>query len=135
MVAILVHWLIKKGSEPAFESRWRAMKVDPHAGLHREILARLDSTSPRGVASEDRFHTFSIGDPFYSTFINIGLWDSLESFDAAIGKYIPSARVCEQDGKRMRLLELEDFEFKLRERIVLEVIGTRGGDLPPADVQ
>lgn len=108
------------------------MTVDEHAGLHREILARLDKST--GAQGNGKFHTFSVGDPFYTTFINIGIWQDLKSFDAAIGKYIPDVKIEEKNGRRVQTVELEEFEFKLRERVVLEVIGSRGGELPPATV-
>lgn len=130
MVVILVHWLIRAGFEDRFVNRWRAMTVNEHAGLYREVLTRLDKSGNQ----EGKFHTFSVGDPFYSTFINIGVWKDLPSFDRAIGRYIPDVRVVEKDGRRIQTMELEEFEFKLRERVVLEVIGSRGGDLPAADV-
>jgi hypothetical protein len=74
MIAILVHWLIRPGFEQDFEQRWRAMTVDAHAGLYREILTTLEKPEPASPSSDDRFHTFSVGDPFYTTYINIGLW-------------------------------------------------------------
>lgn len=116
--------------EPQFRDRWRSMTVSPDSGLYREILARLDPEPP-----DAKFHTFSIGDPFYTTFINIGLWRDLESFDKAIGKYIPEAQTVEKDGRQKHTIELEAFEFKLRERVVLKVIEDRGGQLPPASLE
>jgi len=130
MVVILVNWLIRHGFEDAFEERWRKMTVESHSGLYRELLTRLDKAGQQ----EGKFHAFSLGDPFYSTFINIGIWNDPASFDAAIGKYIPDVKIVEEDGRRKQTVELDEFEFKLRERVVLEVVGTRGGDLPPADV-
>ncbi len=92
MVVILVHWLIKKGREEEFKVRWKErMTVPSGSGLYREILTRLDP-DPKGQSSDPKFHTFSLGDPFYSTFINIGIWESVEHFDEAVGKkYIPEA--------------------------------------------
>ena len=132
MVVILVHWLIRPGHEESFAERWRAMTVDEHAGLHREILTRLDKSDT--AQGNGKFHTFSVGDPFYSTYINIGIWQDLQSFDAAIGKYIPDVKIEEKGGRRVQTVEIEEFEFKLRERVVLEVIGSRGGELPAATV-
>jgi hypothetical protein len=133
VVVVLVHWLIRPGLENKFEDRWRAMTVDAHAGLYREILTSLEK-SREEPQSSDKFHTFSIGDPFYTTYINIGMWENLESFDAAIGKYIPEAKIEERDGRRFQTVELEEFEFKLRERVVLTVIDSRGSQLPAATV-
>lgn len=127
MVVILVHWLITKGMEYKFESRWKQMTIDKASGLYREILTKIHER-----ASNPRFHTFSIGDPFYSTFINIGMWESVEAFDRAVGKYIPEAAIIEKDGRQKYTIELEEFEFKLRERVILEVVSDRGGQLPQA---
>lgn len=103
-------------------------------GAVPRILTTLEIPEPANPSSDDRFHTFSVGDPFYTTYINIGLWRDLESFDSAIGKYISKVKVEEKDGRRVQTVELEEFEFKLRERVVLKVIGSRGADLPPPDV-
>jgi hypothetical protein len=130
MVVILVHWLIFPGKEKDFEARWKTMTVPNGVGLYREILTELDREP-----ANPRFHTFSLGDPFYSTFINIGVWESVEHFDKAIGKYIPEAVVVEKpDGRQTYSIELESFEFKLRERVVLKIISDRGGQLPDAQL-
>jgi hypothetical protein len=129
MVVILVHWLIKKNSEAEFEARWHQMTVDKGSGLYREILTTLD---PEPMDS--KFHTFSVGDPFYSTYINIGIWESVFHFDTAIGKYISNPEVVEKNGRKKYSIELEAFEFKLRERVVLKVVSDRGQALPPAQL-
>ena len=105
------------------------MSVPGGAGLYREILTSLDTEPP-----DSKFHTFSVGDPFYSTFINVGIWNSLEEFDAEIGKRIPKAELFEKDGRKKYTITLEDFEFKLRERVVLKVIADRGSQLPNAEM-
>lgn len=130
MVVILVHWLIKTGMEDAFQARWKQMSVGPGSGLFREILTKIDVGQ-----ADPKFHTFSLGDPFYSTFINIGMWESVEAFDHAVGKYIPEAQIVERHGRQKLTIELEDFEFKLRERVILEVVSDRGGQLPKAALQ
>jgi hypothetical protein len=67
--------------------------------LFREILTKIDV----GPANP-KFHTFSLGDPFYSTFINIGMWESVEAFDRAVGKYIPEAQIVEnREDRNLRL--------------------------------
>lgn len=111
------------------------MSVDEKSGLYREILTTLEKpNADEDNTDDERFHTFSVGDPFYTTYINIGIWKDLSSFDAAIGRYIPQTKVTEKDGRSFLTTELEPFEFKLRERVVLRVIGSRGNDLPKANV-
>jgi hypothetical protein len=122
MVIILVHWLIKKGCEDEFVLFWETqMKIAINQGLYRETLTAVDDKE------EDlKFHTFPIESPHYSTFINIGMWNSLEDFDREVGQYIPKTKNSE-DGQT---ITLKNFEFKMRERIVLKVLSDRGIDLP-----
>jgi len=124
MVVILIHWLIKAGYEEAFVQFWEhQMKIKKETGLYREILTRVD-----GSIIDPKFHTFSIESPHYSTFINLGIWRSLDDFDKQVGKYIPTTLV---DGSK-QTIELKDFEFKIRERVVLSVVSDRGSKLPKA---
>jgi hypothetical protein len=126
--------MIKNGyeNEKAFKNMWQSMKIDPNSGLYREIL-----TKP--VEAEDsKFNTFNITSPSYSTFINVGIWKDLSSFDAAVGKYIqaPEKRCPLNSNKEMLAVYREKFEFKIRERIILEKIQDRmgGSELPEADL-
>lgn len=130
MIVIMVHWLIRKGQEEVFKASWRQMSIDSHAGLYREILTTLDQEE-----DNEKFHTFSIGNPHYSTFLNIGFWESVEHFDKAIDKYIPKPKVVDKNGKQIYTIELQAYEFKLRERVVLNIINDRGGDLPAASIR
>jgi hypothetical protein len=125
MVVILVHWLIKPNKTEEFVKRWEGMTVQADSGLYREIF-----TTPETEVQNLHYHTFGLESPNYRTYINIGIWNSIDDFDKAIGKYIPEVK--SQNGKQ--IIELEDFEFKLRERLVLKVIKTRGKELPPADI-
>lgn len=134
MVVILVHWLIKKGyeNENAFKEMWKRMTIDPDTGLYREML-----TEP--VQAEDaKFNTFSITDSAYVTYINIGMWKDIPSFDAAVGKYIQAPeRRKPLEGpskdKEMVAVYQHHFEFKIRERIILQPLWDRKGALefPP----
>ena len=131
MVVVMVHWLIKQGQEKEFENWWRSeMSVPKDAGLYREILTTIDAEP-----TDSKFHTFSVGDPFYSTYINVGIWNSLEEFDKEIGKRIPEPEIIKEDGKIKYTIKMEAFEFKLRERVVLKVISDRGGQLPNAEMR
>jgi len=130
MVVVLVHWLIKPGREQDFKDRWHQMTIPSNSGLYREILTELDMNP-----SNPKFHTFSVGDPFYSTFINIGVWESVEHFDRAVSPYIPEAEIVDRDGRQKYTIELEAFEFKLRERVILRVVSDRGVQLPEASMR
>ena len=134
----MVHWLIKRGieNEEAFKAMWQKMKVDPNTGLYREFLTKAEE------AEDTKFNTFSLTDPAYITYINIGFWKDIESFDAAVGKYIAPPEIRKPlDGplKETDMLAVyrHSFEFKIRERIILSKIQDRQGALafPEADLK
>jgi hypothetical protein len=62
------------------------------------------------------------------------MWESVAAFDEAVGKYIPEAQIVFKDGRQKYTIDLESFEFKLRERAILRVVSDRGGQLPPAQL-
>jgi hypothetical protein len=128
MVIIMVHWLIKKGfsNEEKFKSFWKSMTIRPNTGLYREMLTTVE------LDSDQKFNTFSLTDQAYTTFINIGIWNDLESFDEAVGKYIipPERRApLSRPDQEMDAVYLYDFEFKLRERVILSKVLDRKGAL------
>ena len=99
------------------------------------------SSYEAGRGGGSKFNTFSITDNAYITYINIGFWKDIESFDAAVGKYIqPPERRKPLEGpnkdKEMLAVYRYDFEFKIRERVILEKILDRKGalDFPVADL-
>lgn len=128
MVVVLVRWYIHKGKEEEFINFWEnVMKVPDGCGLFRETLTKeiQENTDPI-------FHTFDIEGHSYTTFINVGMWSSLDAFEEAIIKpYLSPAK--EFEGKHY--IEIKDFEYKLRERIVLERVSDRGGQLPQAKLK
>lgn len=137
MIVIMVHWLIKRGveHEHAFRAMWEKMKADPNTGLYREFLTKAEE------AADEKFNTFSITDPAYATYINIGFWKDVASFDAAVGQYIaPPEKRKPLNGPmkdtEMDTIYLRSFEFKIRERIILSKIQDRKGalDFPDADL-
>ena len=125
MEIILVHWLIRKDKTEEFVSHWKdSMKVGAAKGFYREILTRPVSKP------DPKFNTFSITDENYETYINIGFWESVEAFEDAIKQWFPTATEKRKKGRIKRTVELEDFEYKVRERIVLKHLHDRGGNLP-----
>jgi hypothetical protein len=135
MVVVLVHWLIDPKKTAEFEAWWEKMPVERGAGLIHETLTKIAPESKE----DPRFHTFSIGDPFYATYLNIAYWESIEQFEQALAARIPKAQeTVEDDGSRKLVVKMEPFEFKMRERVFLEIKSHRG-DHPiqtsPADSQ
>ena len=127
MEIILVHWLVKEDKAKEFEKHWKMMmNVEGKEGFYREILTEA-VTKP-----DPKFNTFSITDRNYRTYINIGFWRSIEDFERAVQQTMPKAsQATDPESRRTKQsIELEAFEFKLRERIVLTPISERGGALP-----
>lgn len=137
MIVIMVHWLIKRGAKntKAFEAMWKRMSIHPNAGLYREILTKPVQ------ADDPKFNTFSLTDRAYVTYLNIGIWKNVASFDAAVGKYIQSPerrKPLKGSYKRKRMLAVyqHNFEFKIRERIILKKLWDRKGaaSFPKSDL-
>ena len=125
MNIILVHWLIKEGKQDEFVNHWKyEMRLGKPEGFYREIL-----TTPVSVL-DPKYNTFSVTDKNYETFINVAIWESVDHFDKAMKPLLPKADSKKTDGKVKQVIELEDFEFKIRERVVLKWIDDRGVDLP-----
>jgi len=127
MVIILINWQIKKGQELALEEYWKTlMNVEGKKGFYREMLMQPLTMS------DAKFNTWSITDPNYSTYINIGCWESIEDFERAVQETMPKASQATDptSGRTKHTIELEPFEFKVRERVVLRTIFERGGALP-----
>jgi hypothetical protein len=61
------------------------------------------------------------------------VWESVDAFDNAVSA--PYIRKPILDGDGERYLRITEFEFKIRERIVLEEVSSRGIDLPKAKVE
>ncbi len=106
------------------------MEPENKIGLFREFF----STPIASVKEE--YHTLDVESQHYTTFINIGIWESVEAFEEAIGCFILGRTPHKTDSQK-RLLEIFDFEYKLRERIVMTVEESRSGDwiLPPATLK
>jgi hypothetical protein len=95
--------------------------------LFRELFSKLVN------APDEKYHRLDLESRHYFTFINIGIWGGLDVFDTAIGMMILGRdRHSDPRGSNKELIEVYDFEFKLRERIVMDVETIRGGewDLP-----
>src|SRR5258708_25054723 len=130
MVIVIVRWYIKDRQDDKFKSSW-GNYMDPTIkdGLFREFFSKpVDVT-------EEKYHTLDVESKHYTTYINVGIWRDITDFERAIGSLIPNREPHKKkEGKE--LIEVFDFEFKLRERIVMDVEEDRRGkwDLPPASI-
>lgn len=127
MVVVIVRWYIKKGQEENFKHIW-ITKMEPvfKDGLFREFFSK-----PVDIVNE-KYHTLDVESNHYTTFINIGIWRDIEAFDQAIGSFIPDRNKPNleefPEKHNKELIEVFDFEFKLRERVVMTIEEDRVGD-------
>lgn len=128
MVVILVHWLIKDGMEDVFQSRWKQMSVG--AACTARLLLRLTLGQPTPISTRSVLVIRST--PRLSI---LACGKALKLSTARFGKCIPEAEIVERQGRQKLTIELEEFEFKLRGRVILEVVSDRGSQLPEAALQ
>jgi hypothetical protein len=127
MVIVIVRWYLKKGSEENFKNIW-IDKMEPliKTGLFREFFS-----TPIDIVNE-KYHTLDVESMHYTTFINVGIWRDIRAFDDAIGSFIPNRDKPDLEKypskQDKELIEVFDFEFKLRERIVMTVEEDRTGN-------
>lgn len=124
MVIVLVKWYIISGQEDKFKQTWiDKMEPEIKKGLFCEFFSKpIDSI-------KEKYHTLDVENKHYTTFINVGVWKDVESFDEAIGNFILGRKPHDNDLQK-QLMEIYDFEYKLRERIVLTVEESRTGGWP-----
>jgi hypothetical protein len=120
MVIVVVRWYIKTGRDQQFKDVWKDMNPENKEGLFREFFSK-----PTDILDE-KYHTLDLESKHYTAYINVGIWRALKDFDNVIGSLIPG-REKHPDKSGKELIELFDFELKLRERIVMDVETTRGG--------
>jgi hypothetical protein len=134
MVIVVVRWYIRNGQEDKFKATWEGMHPKFKDGLFREFFSKpVDEPN-------EKYHTLDFESKHYTTYINVGTWRDITDFDKAIGSMIPGRnehpdRHINPAKENKELIEVYDFEYKLRERIVMEVEKMRGGDwnLPSAN--
>lgn len=127
MITLLVQWHIRNECKSEFLKAWNEiMKPLDTTGLYYEILTEVNTES-----SDARYHSLDLENPHYSTFINIGIWREIDDFEKAIGGFLPPIKeVYDEDAKENKVqILMNKYEYKLRDRIVLNVEQIRKGGL------
>ncbi|OJV52973.1 MAG: hypothetical protein BGO31_04255 [Bacteroidetes bacterium 43-16] len=121
MVIVIVRWYIKAGYEEVFKETWiKTMEPKIKDGLFREFFSKpIDNVV-------EKHHTLDIESKHYNTFINVGIWKDVEEFENSIGNFILGRTAHNKDPQK-ELMEIFNFEYKLRERIVMSVEENRTG--------
>ncbi len=128
MIVVLVHWHIVKESVLEFKSIWKEKMVPlDTSGLYFEIFTEVNNTD----AKDPRYHSLDLENPHYETFVNIGIWRELNDFENAIGGFLPPTQeIYDDNSKEMKIqIMMSKYEYKLRDRIVLDIKELRKGDL------
>ncbi len=127
MIVLLVHWHIKNECTEEFLRAWKeVMKPLDITGLYYEILTEVNTDS-----SDPRYHSLDLENPHYTTYINIGIWQELKDFENAIGGFLPPIEeIYDSRSKENKIqILMSKYEYKLRDRIVLDIEEIRKGDL------
>src|SRR5437879_1158019 len=82
MDLVVVHWKIKPTREQAFIDYWKALTPDPNTFI-AEYLSRPLSEDESGFWCQSLDRPEEAG---YTSFFNVGLWPSVDAFNAEILK-------------------------------------------------
>lgn len=115
MIIVLINWRVLPGRAADFVEFWSStLKLNNPQGLIGEFLSKVEAPEFFGKITwqlepsdqeEDRSFWQSEN---YISFVNIGIWENLEDFDRAVGKFMNS------DPKSMN-----EYEAAPRRRAVL----------------
>lgn len=123
--AVLIHWKIRKGSEPDFERKWKTeFTVKNRDGLIGEFLSKVerrDATYPYitwPIVCDNLAHEEKC-----THYINVGIWNSHARFFEEVGQYMKDEK------------PISDFEIERRRRVAITAAEWRRGpaSLPERD--
>lgn len=114
MIIVLINWRVKSGSEGDFLEKWKSeLALEGADGLIGEFLSKVeDSAFHEGVTWEmeadekDNRSDWTTVD--HTSYVNVGMWNSVDAFMNAVGKYMAAGRSIK-----------EDFEAAPRRRAIL----------------
>lgn len=128
MIVALINWRILPTGLDAFLLKWKTeLKLGDAPGLIGEYLSRVEDISffnriTWEMEPDEKDAKEGWRDESYVSYVNVGLWVDLKSFDGAVGRYMNAGRSL-----------TFPFEAAPRRRAVLNVEHWRRGnsDLPP----
>lgn len=120
VIAVLIQWRIRPddASVEAFKDWWTTnARIADSSRLFGEFLCRPAPAESLPFRSND----LRAPDDSYRTFVNVGIWESLEAFHAQVGQYF------RDDAEPL------PFEFEMRRRTILRPEAARRGEWIPTD--
>jgi hypothetical protein len=103
MIIALINWRILPGKVDAFLEKWQTgLRLNNAAGLIGEFLSKVeDATFFDGITwemeSDEKDNKNDWRSESYVSYVNVGMWDSTESFMSAVGKYMSAGRTIKED--------------------------------------
>lgn len=123
MIIVLINWRVIPEKESAFLEFWSStLKLGGAPGLIGEFLSKVERTeffekiTWQMEPSEQEADRSFWKTESYVSFVNVGMWDTLEQFDLAVGKFMNA------DPKAMN-----DYEAAPRRRAILTPTAWRIG--------
>jgi hypothetical protein len=113
MIIALINWRIKVDQEDAFLAKWKTqLKLENKPGLVGEFLSKVEGRDFHpGVTwamEPDDQDDPSVSEIDYVSYVNVGMWMSVDNFMSAVGQYM-------SEGRTIR----EPFEAAPRRRAIL----------------
>ena len=122
MIIALINWRVLPSEVGAFLNKWKTgLKLNNAPGLIGEFLSRVeDSSFHEGVTWEmegdDKDERSVWRSEDYVSYVNVGIWENVEDFMNAVGKYMSKGRTLK-----------EPFEAAPRRRAILTAEHWRRG--------
>ena len=95
MIIVLINWRVLPEKVPSFVEFWSTtLKLDNAPGLISELLSKAEGPEFFGKitwqlepSDQEKDRSFWKSDSYVS-FVNVGIWETLEDFDRAVGKFM-----------------------------------------------
>jgi Antibiotic biosynthesis monooxygenase len=102
MIIALINWRILPDQVDAFIEKWKTgLTLSGAPGLIGEYLSKVeDSSFHEGVTwemeADERDDAAQWRSLTYLSFVNVGIWESVDDFMAAVGKYMVKGRTLKE---------------------------------------
>lgn len=101
MIFVLINWRIKPDQTDSFLKKWKEeLSLDGASGLIGEFLSKVEMEKP-GLAvtweMEPDAKDGALPIAEHISYVNIGIWNSFDDFQAAVGKYMSLGREIKEE--------------------------------------
>ncbi|WEZ83429.1 hypothetical protein P6U16_00600 [Rhizobium sp. 32-5/1] len=102
MIIALINWRVQPAQVGAFLDKWKTgLKLEGARGLVAEFLSRVEDDSfHEGVTwtiePDDQDDRTTWVSQSYVSYVNVGIWETVDDFMNAVGKYMTKGRVIKE---------------------------------------